>query len=387
MKRIFICAERRFPKIDASSNRIQYNAEALMDCGYQVIVVGIGENQESDYNIKTNTYQYNSVVYDNVGFLSNSRVKYAVETKKILDKYEIGSSDIAVIYTSNAIYGKTISEYFKKRSAKKIIFDVVEWFQPFQYKFGKLDPRLWLYNYCFRYVYASGKNVIAISKKIENYFIDRKCKTLLLPIITDVNDYSFKPELKSDNEVIQLIYPGNPDKKDDIVLMLKALDNLDESYKKRIHFHMTGMSEQKLRRILGNDAYLIDKLSGTFTRHDWMTADELQKLYDKMNFLFMARPTNDSTLSNFPSKVPELLACGICPITNKVGDFVDYLSDGVSAVLYDDCTLDGCLKVLKKVADFEKSELKQFADEGRKLAKEQFQYQNWVETIGKFMER
>lgn len=386
MSRVFICAERRFPKIDASSNRIQYNAMALIACGYEVIVIGIGENKEDDYFEQDKVFRFGGVTYDNVGFLSNSRIKYAIATRKKLEKYNIQSTDKCIIYTSNAFYGATIAKFMKKRKIEKVAFDVVEWFQPFQYKFGKLDPRLWLYNYCFRYVYASGKNVIAISKKIEDYFISRKCKTLLLPIITDVNDYSFQPDLKSNNDVIQLIYPGNPDKKDDIALMLKALDNLDDSYKKRIHFHMTGMSEQKLQRILGNDAYLIDKLKGTFTRHDWMTADELQKLYDKMNFLFMARPTNDSTLSNFPSKVPELLACGICPITNKVGDFVEYLTDDVNAVLYDECTLDGCLSVLKKVADFDKTGLKKFAEEGRKLAIERFQYQNWVETIRDFME-
>lgn len=386
MSRVFICAERRFPKIDASSSRIQYNAMALIACGYEVIVIGIGENKRDDYSEQDKVFSFGGITYDNVGFLSNSRNKYAIATRKKLEKYKIQSTDKCIIYTSNAFYGATIAKFIKKRKVEKVAFDVVEWFQPFQYKFGKLDPRLWLYNYCFRYVYASGKNVIAISKKIEDYFISRKCKTLLLPIITDVNDYSFQPDLKSNNDVIQLIYPGNPDKKDDIALMLKALDNLDDSYKKRIHFHMTGMSEQKLQRILGNDAYLIDKLKGTFTRHDWMTADELQKLYDKMNFLFMARPTNDSTLSNFPSKVPELLACGICPITNKVGDFVEYLTDDVNAVLYDECTLDGCLSVLKKVADFDKAGLKKFAEEGRKLAIERFQYQNWVETIREFME-
>lgn len=385
MNRVFICAERRFPKIDASSNRIQYNAKALMSCGYEVIVIGVGENQEDDYDANQERYCYDGVVYDNVGFISNSRTSYAKETRNRLKKYKISSSDMAIIYTSNAIYGKVVADYLKSKNVKKIIFDVVEWFQPFQYKFGKLDPRLWLYNYCFRYVYSSGKYVIAISKKIENYFKAIGCKTLLLPIITDVEDYSFCPEFKRDNDVIQLIYPGNPDKKDDIALMLKALDSLDDKYKKKLHFHMTGMSEQKLRRILGKDEYLIDKLKGTFTRHDWMTAEDLQALYNQMNFLFMARPTNDSTLSNFPSKVPELLACGICPITNKVGDFIEYLEDDVNSILYDGCTLNSCIDVLKKVSMLDSSQLETFAQEGRKLAKEKFQYQRWVSYIGEFM--
>ena len=104
-----------------------------------------------------------------------------------------------------------------------------------------------------------------------------------------------------------------------------------------------------------------------------------------MNFLFMARPTNDSTLSNFPSKVPELLACGICPITNKVGDFIEYLEDDVNSILYDGCTLNSCIDVLKKVSMLDSSQLETFAQEGRKLAKEKFQYQRWVSYIGEFM--
>lgn len=385
MGRIFICAERRFPKVDAASNRIQYNAEALMVCGHQVIVIGLGENNESDFDVETKSYKYKGIIYDNLNFISSDGVKNGAECIKKLEKYDINYQDIAIVYTSNAFFGRKVAKYFQKNKAQKIIFDVVEWFQPFQYKFGRFDPRLWLYNYCFRYIYSSGKYVIAISKKIENYFKSIGCKTLLLPIITDVEDYSFCPENKRNNEVIQLIYPGNPDKKDDIALMLKALDSLDDKYKKKLHFHMTGMSDQKLRKILGKDEYLIDKLNGTFTRHDWMTAEDLQALYNQMNFLFMARPINDSTLSNFPSKVPELLACGICPITNKVGDFIEYLEDGKNAILYEACTLESCLSVLKRVSQYTPEDLSAFAREGRKLAKEQFQYQKWVKVVNDFL--
>ncbi|MEH7204747.1 hypothetical protein V7094_00825, partial [Priestia megaterium] len=65
-KRVFICAERKYPKIEAASNRIEYNAKALQHKGYEVIVIGIGDNFERDYDEVRQKYYFNGIEYFNI---------------------------------------------------------------------------------------------------------------------------------------------------------------------------------------------------------------------------------------------------------------------------------------------------------------------------------
>ena len=42
MKRIFLCAERFFPRGDAGANRVLYIAKAMQEKGWEPIVISIG---------------------------------------------------------------------------------------------------------------------------------------------------------------------------------------------------------------------------------------------------------------------------------------------------------------------------------------------------------
>ena len=49
-KRLFICADRNFPRGDAGSNRILFMAKALQEKGWNVIVISTGKRNKQDYN-------------------------------------------------------------------------------------------------------------------------------------------------------------------------------------------------------------------------------------------------------------------------------------------------------------------------------------------------
>ena len=44
-KRLFICADRNFPRGDAGSNRILFMAKALQEKGWNVIVISTGKRR------------------------------------------------------------------------------------------------------------------------------------------------------------------------------------------------------------------------------------------------------------------------------------------------------------------------------------------------------
>ena len=382
-KRVFICAERKYPKIEAASNRIEYNAKALQYKGYEVIVIGIGDNFERDYDEVQQKYYFNGIEYFNIK-IPHSKIKQRFNLGKAtcekLKEYRLSSDDSVILYTSNFFYAVQVTNFAFKKIKANVLFDVVEWFQPFQFKFNILNPSYWLYHVCFNYVYGSTKKVIAISENIERFFLKKGCETLCLPIITNTEDYSFHPREKS-NEILNLVYPGNPDKKDSLIDMLKAISLLNDDEKKQVRFHMTGVSEEKVRSILGKEAPILDGLKENVIIHPWMDYTELMNLLSEMNLLLLARPVNKVTISNFPSKVPELLACGIAPIAVRVGDYHKYLDDGKNAILYDGCRPEDIKESILRALKLTNKELNEMSSQARLCAETVFDYRTWADKL------
>jgi len=382
-KRVFICAERKYPKIEAASNRIEYNAKALQYKGYEVIVIGIGDNFERDYDEVQQKYYFNGIEYFNIK-IPHSKLKQRFNLGKAtcekLKEYKLSSDDSVILYTSNFFYAVQVTNFAFKKIKANVLFDVVEWFQPFQFKFNILNPSYWLYHVCFNYVYGSTKKVIAISENIESFFLKKGCKTLCLPIITNTEDYSFHPREKN-NEILNLVYPGNPDKKDSLIDMLKGISLLNDVEKKQVRFHMTGVSEAKVRSILGKEASILDSLKENVIIHSWMDYTELMNLFSEMNLLLLARPVNKVTISNFPSKVPELLACGIAPIAVRVGDYHKYLDDGKNAILYEGCRPEDIKESILRALKLTNKELNEMSSQARLCAETVFDYRIWADKL------
>lgn len=386
-KRIFICAERKYPKIEAASNRIEYNAKALQYKGYEVIVIGIGENFERDYDNEHQKYLYNGIEYFNIKIPKgglNQRLHLGKATCEKLKDYRLSSDDSVILYTSNFFYAVQVVNYTFKKIKADVLFDVVEWFQPFQFKFNIFNPSYWLYYLCFNYVYGTTKKVIAISENIENFFQKKGCKTLRLPIITNAEDYNFFPKEKI-NGVLNLVYPGNPYKKDSLIDMLKAINLLNDDEKKCVTFHITGVSEKKVRSILGEEVSILDNLKENVIIHSWMEYTELIELFSKMNFLLLARPVNKTTLSNFPSKVPELMACGIAPMAVCVGDYYKYLEDGKNAILYEGCRPEDIKDAILRGLRMTNRELNAMSFQARICAETIFDYRVWADRLEGFI--
>ena len=113
-KRLFICADRNFPRGDAGSNRILFIAKALQEKGWTVIVISTGKRNEQDYNIEKKEYVYEGITYHNITFPAN-KLKRVLEHYLLLgnmfvsamkDKFHCSSEDKILLYTSNLNFSK-----------------------------------------------------------------------------------------------------------------------------------------------------------------------------------------------------------------------------------------------------------------------------------------
>ena len=386
-KRLFICADRNFPRGDAGSNRILFMAKALQEKGWKVIVISTGKRNKQDYNKEKDEYMYDGITYYNITFPDN-KIKRIFEHYFLLgnmfisamkDKFSCSNEDKILLYTSNLSFSEKLVKYAGKEKIG-IACDIVEWHQPFQFEGA---DKSWIYRKTmypmyhkfFYKVAPSTKNIIAISNCLKEHFVGEGCNTIVVPIYVDI-DKRKKLVFSSDEEYVNLIYPGNPYKKDDFESMVGSLMCLSEGERKRIKLHLTGASLASYKASAPGCEDIIDKYieQGVIIYHSWMEYTELMDLYEHVDFALLPRPINLTTQANFPSKVPEMMNKGIPVIMNRVGDISEYLSNNVDAILYDGEGAEKCASALRRVLGMTANEKNQIKRNAYDSAAEKFDY-------------
>ena len=385
-KKIFICASAHFPHGDAGANRIEYIAQALSLASYDVVVLSCGKTPD-DAMVKDGYVSYLGFRYRNLELTDARKEKLlsGYMMASLLKKCGATKDDIVYIYGSNSLFVSPVLKFCKRRQMKTVI-DVVEWHQPFQYPKGERDVRYKSSNKTFTKLSPKTSGIVSISECIRDYYTKRGCYTDVFPVIIDADSISYDLSKKSRDEKIHLIYPGNPMHKDDIGVMLEGLALLSKEEQQKITMHLTGVKEEKLRAFLGDGASVFDRLGDTVCFHGWMEYDELIALYQSVDFLYMSRPDNLVTRANFPSKLPELMAYAVAPIGNRVGDYYQYLTDGVDAVLFDQNTPEDCRDAIRRVIAMSKEERQSMCQNARNTVCAKFDYKKWSKKLDEFME-
>lgn len=392
MQRVFVCANARFPRGGAEANYIQYFALALMEMGYEVYVISRGKCNAGDWDEEKQRYCYKGIFYDNLSgsydgikSLIKSYFRDGQEVCKRLKEYKLDAHDHVIFYSINYFYISAIYRYTRKTGANAAMC-ITEWFQPFQYRMGILNPCYWLEAIGFRYGIPMAKKVIPISTYLENYFKKRGCDTLCLPIMMDTTEYGYQGKGEYDGKT-RFVYAGKPFHKDDMEMMLRTFAELPEEEKKQVEFHLTGLGKKGIEQLKRKYRRLLSQLKDVLYIHEWMDYDELIALYREMDFLFVVRDENKVTLSNFPSKVPEMMNYQIIPVVSDVGDYTGlYLKDNEDSVIIKCHSLEACLVAVKKAISMTKEERQCFGENARKNVEKNFDYHVWSSQIGRFLE-
>ena len=398
-KRLFICADRNFPRGDAGSNRILFMAKALQEKGWNVIVISTGKRNKQDYNREKKEYVYEGITYHNITFPAN-KLKRVFEHYFLLgnmfisamkDIFHCSSEDRILLYTSNLNFSKKIVKYAIKEKIG-IACDIVEWHQPFQFEGA---DKSWLYRKTmypmyhkfFYKVAPSTKNIIAISNCLREHFVEEGCNTIVVPIYVDI-DKRQPCSFSTDEKSLRLIYPGNPYKKDDFESMIGALTLLSENERKRIRFHLTGAPLNAYKASASNKEKEMEEYikQGVIVYHSWLEYSELMKLYEGVDFALLPRPINITTQANFPSKVPEMMNKGIPIIMNRVGDIADYLTDNVDSILYDGEGAENCVIAIRRVLALSLEERTKIKKRAYENAAIKFDYHLCSNILNEFFE-
>ena len=174
--------------------------------------------------------------------------------------------------------------------------------------------------------------------------------------------------------------------KDALENMVLAIGEVLRESKACVEFHFCGVKKHDILKIL--KIHEEDELDSRIVVHDWLDYQELIHLYQKMDFLLLARDINEMTKANFPSKVPEVMTYGVIPIASKVGDYTKYyLNDNINSILMQGCNKEVIVSAIERALELSDSDIMHMADACVSTVTNYFDYRNWTEKLKGFLEQ
>ena len=388
MKKIYIITNSSFPFGNANSNYIRYFSLSLVSLGWDVYVIGSNMSDENPESGKYREIQYSNIQFpkNKIPFHIRDHFFYGKKLKAEMRRMQIEKEAYVFVYSMYMDLVKTVLEETKNLEKGHLSIGMVEWFQPFQYRYGKMNPDYCCWKYTFEKLVPLFGKVLPISRKLQEYYAGCGCCTMLLPIMADTNEHS-KEDIRVDETGIRhFIYPGSATNKDSFKGMLDALSSLSDEELSRIRMHFTTLTQGQLLEF-ATDTQTWSRIASICVFHGFLPYTELLQLYKTMDFIFLSREKNIVTLSNFPSKIPELMCYAVVPVCSNVGDYAElYLHDNVDSVIFEGADSKGCLDGIRRALTLSNGQLLQMKKNARSCAENRFDYRNWAESISCFLE-
>lgn len=354
----------QFPYGQAASKRVKGNILLLESLGYEVIVGHGGDAKEEFLNlnkdVKIKSYGLGELYFSSNGIIrlfnlvfngGNNTVEWLKQLKC--------KPDSVIIYGGFYHYSNRILKYCKANNIK-VIFDVVEWYEPAQMMGGRFGLFYNSFLMAFKYVYPKADGIIAISSNLGKVFKKSKL-TIIPPLISD----SVDTPCLYDNQTLSLIYAGNIGNKDSLIEIIQIVDKLSLNYK--IKLDIFGPSEGEIK-----SRYNLKDFAPSIKIHGKVKQEEINNYIMKADFTIFVRPDTHCNHYGFPSKFVESLSLGVPVATNLTSDIGLYLKDGYNGIVIEDSTADSIEGAIVKMLNLTPEDKIAMKKNAIKIAEENF---------------
>lgn len=329
-----------FPFGQAASKRVLGNVMLLKSLGYNVIVGHGGKVEENKFesnDIQIKYYGLNELYVDSKGIarLFDFIFKSGNNTIDWLKKLDT-KPEYVIVYGGYYSYAKKIVEYCKNNNIR-VIFDVVEWYEPSQMMGGRYGFFYNSFLLAFKYVYPRADGIITISSSLREVFNNKK--TVVIPPLVAIE---MNEPLISESNMLSLIYAGNIGNKDSLYEIIQVVDQL--SIDNEIKLDIFGPSEVDLKL-----KYNIQELPASIRIHGKVKQEEINSFIAKADFTIFTRPDIHCNRYGFPSKFVESLSLGVPVATNLTSDIGLYLRDGHNGFIIEDNSKQAIETVIRKM--------------------------------------
>lgn len=386
MKKAFIYGWFSFPRGGANANYVQYLALALIQAGFETtIICNITQKGACELYTQSGLYKYKNIP---VKFIRESGIKVIHYIQfnffrgqmyvDALKRAGAASGDWLIAYCTDAVELRPVLKYADHVGAHTAIC-LPEYYTR---EVFSSDKQYRQYISCMENLVPKADVLFPISEFIYKKY--NKNQAMLLPCMADTSEYVYHRR-NCRSEKIHIIYATNGWVKDSLKEMLYSLLLLPQKDRSHIKLHLTGVKPTSIEEI--NDERITELMGEVIEIYPWMTYDQLVKLYQNMDYMFIARPDTPFFQANFPSKIPEAMTYGVIPIVSKVGDYTNcYLTDGFDSIQFEGHNSEACAKALTRAIYTPNEALEIMREHARDTVKKRFDFGVWSEMIKNFLE-
>jgi glycosyltransferase involved in cell wall biosynthesis len=391
---VYYVGEFHFPHGEAASYRVLGNALAIQAAGFAVKVIGRdGSLTEKVFGGQPNTHQ--GILYDSVNEYGARSAPQLYRAWRFLR----GGSRLVQWLATHArhdasalILAGGYSRYLfrllplTRRWNIPLVVDVVEWFEPTHCLGGRFGPQRWDVEIAMRRMIPASRNVIAVSSFLEDHFIRRGSRVLRGPLV-DVTDAKWRALGQPvPDDCLRIAFVGNAGRKDLLVNAIRGLALLGDDAR-NWDLVMVGPSRSEVVRNLGADANLLERLNGAIHFLGSVSHAEALAHLKQADFSILLRPDLRFAHAGFPTKLVESLAMGVPVICNLTSDIGLYVRDGQEGLVVPDCSPIAFASGLRRAMALSLEQRMVMRANARRRAEVSFDYRNWSEPLGEFMQQ
>lgn len=379
----------RFPKGDAAAARVLNNARILLTLGHDVRVLSFGGEKNENWQ-----------EYDGIPYLVTSDMD-THSWKERFDRYTrpypkcreivkqlVDGFDVLLCYDLTFSFSRWLIP-FCKRSGKKLVVDVTEWYSAQEMLGGRWSPIYWMSEYYMKHTLTKIPNRILISSYLANHY--PLGNNILLPPLIDIQDAKWThrgfdyPENVVKHQGIRVLYSGTPDNKDLLGQLIRAtLVVLEES--KKIQIIVAGVNEQQGLSFFEKESdYYNNKEHFVFLGR--IPQDAVPAYYQIADFSAIIRERTRKNMAGFPTKMAESMAAGCPVIVSEFSDIIRYVKDGANGIVLSDCSVDTISEGLSRILSFTSDTLIKMKQQAKRCGEKHFDYRNHSVNFQEFITR
>lgn len=379
--RVLYVATSSFPGDSAYSTRIQGICQALNNSGHEIIVL-------TDYSNKsTGEFYFNSFK-----IISSARHIYPDRTltDKLFASFRMIKALKKIIKTSKIDCVITSSIYMRiasiiricRKENVSIILESCEWFDKYNWKKQEKSYKYKKYLKEWNRSFLQVDGVIAISKMLEEHFIENGIKTIRIPTIMDVEKSRWNQDKIDDK--IRLIFTGSVAwGKDRVKEVISAIAQISDE---RLEFNIYGPTYENVIQQLEDEAPILEKLKNTVHIHGRIPHEQIAEKCMNSDFGIIIRPDRRQSNAGFPTKLAEYMSSGTPVIANDTGDIGLYLSSCRNGFLLDKgFKQQDLVSLLRSILNMTNDEIIEMRKNARKEAIDSFDYTNYSRALDVFI--
>lgn len=378
MKSVYYITESDFKKEHAPTSRVYHNALSINSIkDYHVTIVGYGD---------TSTFSKNQFLIKNVkrGKGNVQKIFYYLFRGLCLINLinrEKNRPDIIIYYGIQSRILLPLLIYCRINKIK-IVTDVAEWYDYSHLFMGRYGILALDIHLAMTKLIPKCDGIITISTFLENYFKKKGKPIQRIPVTIDTKNINTcgSSNIQFDINYLNLVYAGIPGKKDLLMNVIEAVQQLnDENCLVKLH-------------LIGPDSSVVKKASSgpdcdNIIYHGRIAHHKVREYLYEADFSVLLRPDKRYAHAGFPTKFVESLGAGLPVIANLTSDLSLYLKDGINGFVVNNPSIEELKIVIRTILKFDRSYFNMLKLNAKETAKENFDYRLYIPSFKNFFEK